>query len=375
MGFYKKYKTWKFECHLKKWGSKNVGYFQAFDKKWFEKNQIVLVWLCNHFILKYWFRWILRINKDVQWDEFIVSLEPNNYKVFVNIDGDKIKLKADFRAHNKFSKRIYCAFKYMWWVAHCWDWLVADRFVPEWSFGLLTLTVRPNYDGEPGATSCDGYVARLGVDETFADIIANAGTHAATTGQTLYTYLKCSTTIDQFTSCFRNNILFDTSSLGATATLLAAKIQLRTTSTETTIGEMGITIVESTSASNTVLVAADYSRIGSTAFCSKVYADISSLEFHDYVLNSNGVNNVNKIGISKYCLISTWDFNATFDGSWISEGISRIDVYSSDVTGEINDPRLVITYTYYVNKFLGQEGFAKAIGVANVDIKKILGVE
>ena len=35
--------------------------YLAFDQKWFEKHQEKLLWLLNAPLIKYWFRWVLRI--------------------------------------------------------------------------------------------------------------------------------------------------------------------------------------------------------------------------------------------------------------------------------------------------------------------------
>ena len=57
-----KYREWKFKRHIKKFGHKNIGYFNYFNKEWFERHQKILIWLLNHWLLKYWLRWVLRIH-------------------------------------------------------------------------------------------------------------------------------------------------------------------------------------------------------------------------------------------------------------------------------------------------------------------------
>ena len=54
MGLRKKYWEWVGKRHIKKYGHKNIGPFNAFNKKWFENRTLFLVWLCNHWLLKYW---------------------------------------------------------------------------------------------------------------------------------------------------------------------------------------------------------------------------------------------------------------------------------------------------------------------------------
>ena len=363
---HKKYKSWKLKRYVKKWGSKNLGYFQTFDKGWFGRNQTMLIWLCNHFIFKYWFRWILRIHNDVKWDERIVSLEPNNYKVFCGFEGKQIKLKADFRTHNKFSKRIYHAFKYVWWIAHAWDWLVADRFIPELSFGLLTLTVYPNYNGELGATSSDGHCRYQATSETWSTLVAGNGT-IASSADVFFQLGWCasSTTTNEFTLVSRGQILFDTNALGASASISGVVNSYYGDLKSDDLGAPTIHIVASNPISNTVVNSGDYQLISSTSFGSLVYSSMGIGSYNDITLNASGIAAVSKTGITKFGSRLAWDIDNSFGGSWISSDNTYMRVKSADETGNTKDPKLVVTYiTGWGQKFLGESAFAKAIGVS-----------
>ena len=127
-----------------------------FGKNWFKKHQRLLLWLLNKPLVKYWFRWVLRIHKDLKREERIVGISPNHYDVLVKQTKKRVWLRSDFRTHNKFTKRIFYAFYPIWWLCHQWDILFANRFVPQLNFGFDTLTVYP--DADPETYTVDGFV-------------------------------------------------------------------------------------------------------------------------------------------------------------------------------------------------------------------------
>src|SRR3990167_4532520 len=108
------------------------------DQKWFLKYQKQLLWLLNTPLISIWFRQILRIRGEV---------EPLGYKK-VNLDKIKIarilphavlwvqnkkkgKVGFDIRSHDKFAKRLYFAFKPLWYLVHFWDMNFANNFFPQ----------------------------------------------------------------------------------------------------------------------------------------------------------------------------------------------------------------------------------------------------
>src|SRR5258708_5424922 len=113
-------------------------HYLAFDKLWFKKHQNILLWLLKFQI----FRHILRIDTDKP----VVKIEPHAFTVYLGKKGNKLQFQTDFRTHWKYSKRLYYAFKPLWWTIHFWDWLIADRFIPQWSYGFSTLTAFPDAD-------------------------------------------------------------------------------------------------------------------------------------------------------------------------------------------------------------------------------------
>src|SRR3990167_6904029 len=98
----------------------------------------------------------------------------------------KVEIVACFRTHDKYSKRLYFAFKPLWYILHALDWAMLDRieYAARFSFGFSTLT---QYPGSIGAgNKMDGRFSRTGIDEAWATIIAGAGTANSTTASSQY---------------------------------------------------------------------------------------------------------------------------------------------------------------------------------------------
>src|SRR3972149_6936967 len=94
------------------------------DQNWFAKYQKQLLWLLNTPIVGIWFRKVLRIRGEVD--------DIGTRKVSL----DKIKIGYDIRTHDKFSKRLYFAFKPLWQLIHWWDTLIANQVAPAWNLGF-----------------------------------------------------------------------------------------------------------------------------------------------------------------------------------------------------------------------------------------------
>jgi hypothetical protein len=193
---------------------------------WFLKNQKRLLWLCNTPYVRKWFRWVLRIHRDCPPDKEIVRLLPACYHYQIAED----LYAADFRTHPKFAKRLYHALYYVWLACHVWD-LIADRFAPELSFGFSTLTKYPDANVE--TNTVDGVVWEDTSTTTWATLRNDAGDSFNDSSS----YLTPSSTIPGsvgwravilgfYRQLGRSIYLFDTSSLGAPATISAAILSL-----------------------------------------------------------------------------------------------------------------------------------------------------
>jgi len=327
----------------------------VFGTKWFKKHQSKLLWLLNAPIIKYWFRWVMRIHSfDCRKDVTIVEITPNSYSM-VNrfLQNGTPEITTDFRTNDKFAKRLYYAFKPFWYLFHIIDWVAFDRYekLAQLSFGFSTLTVYP--DDDPGTTSKSSLTLRGpiggGAGESWNSQVTGNGVSASNpAGDDNMIAAYCTTTSNQYQYMARGIFLYDTSSLTSGATISAAVLSLWGSSQANGLGASPtINIYTSNPASNTEQAAADYQTVGSTAQCDSAiaYASWSTSGYNDFTLNTTGKGNISKTSISKFsCREATYDV-ANSAPTWSSGKGYEMNGYYSHRTGTTNDPKLVVTYT------------------------------
>lgn len=274
-----------------------------------------------------------------------------NYKIIAILPNsiyweEKGQIKVEFRTQNKFSKRLYYQYYPLWKTFHEFDQLIANPFFPKLNLGFDTLTSQPI----AGANSpCDGPVNMVGQNTTFASLVASAGNQGGleSTGSDVCAGINASSTTDQFAAIQRSGYNFDTSSLGASANISAAVFSIVVNFKRNDLGSDSYDCVDFNPASTASIPASDFTNFGNTSFANKAYADIDSggSTYTDWNLDSNGISNVNKTGVSSYGMRSGWDRSGTFGGSWSSSAESRIQAFYADNAGTSQDPKLVITFT------------------------------
>jgi uncharacterized protein YjfI (DUF2170 family) len=209
---------------------------------------------------------------------------------------------------------------------------------------MATLTVYP--DAGTGATTVDGYVQRLSVDEDFATIRSGAGNNVNPTSSTGQTRLGTSSasTVNKFSDQTRSILTFDTSSIGITNIVTDATLSLLGTVVITGLGDTTHEIVASTPASNNNLVNADYAQLGTTSFGSILWSTLSASAYNDFVLNASGIASISTTGITKLGTRSGWDVSGSFTGTWALNNATLFQFSSADTAGTTSDPKLVVTY-------------------------------
>lgn len=315
--------------------------YKAFDKKWFLKHQSKLLRLLRYKL----FRKILRIDTDLP----IIAILPNAYTVYLGKTKKRLKLQTDFRTHWKYSKRLYHAFKPLWWVMHVWD-LFADSLVPQLSFGFSTLTSYP--DADPETTTVDGHVEDQTSNQTWASKHDNTtGTNADdSTALSIGPKVSCGTTTNRYEQIYRAFALFDTSSLTSSATISDAVLSWwgRSGSNNLSGTEPQFNIYAATPASNTALVNEDYDQVGTTAYATAIAfssLSLSNSAYNDFTFNSTGRAAISKTGITKTSWRESVYDAANVAPTWGSETQVAIGTYYSEQTGNSNDPKLVVTYS------------------------------
>jgi hypothetical protein len=314
-----------------------------FNETWFTKHQRLLVNFSNTYIGRY----ILHINgkRSSVGKNKIIKIVPN--AIFWK-GNKKNEVVAEFRTHNKFSKRIFYAFYPIWWLAHQWDTLFANNFQPNWNLGFDVLTQYPNSIGVNNPV--DGTATRtLGVGSgvVWATLIAGAGNQSRSNASDNLVSIVADTGTNNWRQNRRGIALFDTSSLRVGATISAATLSffgLSKSDTGTAITP-NINVYASTPASNTALADADYGQTGSTAFATAItYAGWSTVAYNDFALNANGLANISVTSISKFSAKNANYDVAASAPTWSSASVHEIDSYLANQTGTANDPKLVVTF-------------------------------
>jgi hypothetical protein len=109
-----------------------IKHHRAFTADWFKTNHKRLCWAFNAPLLGRWLRRGLGLRRDgrvtdIRPESVVIEFEPNRFE-FNGWTGDVV------------SQYVYEVAKPLWWAIHYWDEWVADRWMPELSYGFDTLT-------------------------------------------------------------------------------------------------------------------------------------------------------------------------------------------------------------------------------------------
>ena len=216
------------------------------------------------------------------------------------------------------------------------------------SIGNTTSTFYPDA-GDPGTTTVDGFTQRSGVDETWATLIAGAGTFARSTDASFaYIIMAASLTLNQWRYILRSMFLFDTSSIPDGDTISSATLSLfGTAKVDDLTSTPDIDIYTATPASNTTLAASDQAQYGTTSQTGSpiTYANFSTTAYNDFAFNATGISSISKTGVSKFAARNAnYDVAAT-PPTWTALEVgSQLDGYYADQAGTTNDPKLVVVH-------------------------------
>ena len=208
-----------------------------------------------------------------------------------------------------------------------------------------TMTFYP--DAHPETTSVDGYVVRIAGQDTWANTKAGAGTNAGNAdANSAMAAFYCGTTTNKFTRADRTIFLFDTSLLpnGATITSAIFSIYGAGAKQDPTSSSPTFNIYSSNPASNTALVPADFTTLGTTQYATSItYAAWNDSGYNDFTLNAAGIAAISKTGITKFGLRE-----ASFDAgsgtpNWVNSAVMYVGGCFSEA-GAGYKPKLVITY-------------------------------
>jgi hypothetical protein len=312
----------------------------VFSKEWFKKYNRIITKVARLPLIGEWIFHFKKFGHYVD-RKRIVEVTPNSVIEFVKMRGKKkVELRQHFFVRNEYALRLQKVFYPIWITFHIWD--IITRPFPQLNLGFDTLTVNP--DAGSGATTVDGVIIRS-ADESFSSIRSGDGTGAyPLPPEPSCGALWGSATGNQYTMLSRAIFTFSTSTIGSDATISSATLSLNANYKANALGSDTYHICASTPANNNNLEVGDYKQLGSTSFGNIAYASISITGYNDWSLNSSGISNISKTGISRFGLRSGWDINNSTTGlTWSSGVSSQIAVYHSD--NGSNKPKLVVTYT------------------------------
>lgn len=293
---------------------------ELFNEDWFEKYQKVLIWFANT-----WFgRKLLYIDgsKSSVGKNKIVKITPN--AIFWKGKG-KREMIAEFRTHRKFGKRIYYGLMPLWKLFHAWDMAMYPNFNLGFdTTGTLYPTAGDGYVENSGATYATAQSAGTGNVANYTD--TTAGIRNEISGGTYY--------------IGRGFNPFDTSTIGAGATVTAATFSLYGQAKDSTLDDT-IRAVQTSQSSTTTLATADFDAIGTTSGGDfGLISALSTSAYNDLNLNATGLTWINVTGTTLLGVRTTGDIAASSPANR-----SYFFVYTSEQTGTTNDPKLVVTYT------------------------------
>lgn len=303
---------------------------KVFSKLWFEENQDKLLWFANTRFGKS----ILGIEDK---DAIIEYITPNSYHIRVYENNYIAKFHIRSRYANNLKKNL----KYVWKAFHWFDEHIADKYNPKWNLGFPTYSDSPDAGDAVGNTA-DGRFRRFvsgGEDwdtyqaATTASTIAMTGTLADVVMGTP------SSPSGNWRDLRRTGMTFDTSSIGASATInevAGSNISIEGTNiVNSFVGVieplLSLGFSSFSPASNNTFVTSDFGSMGSVVLTETTdQAAYNASGQNVYELNSSGTAYINTTGITGFAAReATYDI-PDVEPVWESNEIVAFTFQSAD---------------------------------------------
>ena len=284
----------------------------------------------------------------------VIRVTPDSIFYLRNIDNGIATIEADHWSGSRLLKKFRKLFNTVGFIAAMGAKFALD--VEAVMYPLMIGIASPadfSPDADPETTSVDGYVdynLGLGNGVSWATIRGQAtGTAANSDGNEVFSDVH----FDQLGGTdwyhFRRGfLLFDTSAIGAGATVTAAVIKVRSDGIIEDLPDSAV-IVACTPASNTNIITADFNQLGTTALSNTIANDGSFSENpsvdNTFTLNATGRAAVDVSGISKFGWRNESDRanSEPATGGLATNDGARFDIKSRD--NGSNFPVLTVTFT------------------------------
>jgi len=201
-----------------------------------------------------------------------------------------------------------------------------------------------NPDANPESTSVDGYIEYFNAGTWSSLRDASSGSASDDSYSRFSIYLQSNNVSNEWRDLKRVITLFDTSSIGSSATVSSANYSVYPTTSKYDDFTSSIGIVSSNPSSNTALANGDYSSLGTTDFATRKTISSITIDsaYISFALNSSGVSAINTSGISKFGIRESHDIDNSAP-TWQSYGQSGLDFNSADNSS--NEPTLDVTWS------------------------------
>ena len=215
---------------------------------------------------------------------------------------------------------------------------------------MTVTTVYP--DAHVESNSVDGAVnAFTNVDTDWTDLVTSAGDAPVFSDSAVKFNIAGwdeRSTSNKWRTLERAIVVFNNPSIDAGDTITAATISGYGNYKGTNAGDPTCKIYSSNPASDTAIVAGDYDSLGSTSFTDTTLlgSNLDLSDFNDWVLNSNGLANINKDAVSKFGFRdATYDVANSAPTHVGGQPDTNIRIWSADEdqSGD-RRPKLVITH-------------------------------
>ena len=208
---------------------------------------------------------------------------------------------------------------------------------------ILFLIIPVMADTETYYSSSDIVTYPAAKNITFGEIINTSATGSSTTSTTLVSLMANYTPGTNNFSQLRRYV----TTFNDTGSCIPASARIKIWSISKTSGlgttGFGITAVNATPAGFPV-VYSDYKKVGHLRYSNIIsYADLPTANWMTLELNSDGMAALTADGNFSLALVSTWDANMSFTGTWASNGTNTWLANQSSAAGTIFDPYLEIT--------------------------------
>jgi hypothetical protein len=203
------------------------------------------------------------------------------------------------------------------------------------------------------ATAEDGYAFTSSAATSFATLRAGGQPTGDDDNDVFmyYAFLTSQASSNTFSDLARGVVMFDTSSIGASATITSATLSVRGSGKVNTLGlsaaDGALSLVAVSPSSTTGLTGADFNTFGTTRLTDTdlSYSSFSTSGFNVFTLNAAGLANINKTGVSKFGFRFAVD---TDNGTpnWVAERQAYFSGRTNEYAGDSSAPVLTITFEY-----------------------------